>query len=208
MDFYSPNEEKAVNGNRVRLGSGEIISFSKLNSSITSRTMQEAVLKLRAGDDCLIRSIISKVSESEWDMPSINKLLQKLAEMSLEIGSNNKLMRILVELEKPIVPSSPIFVEGADFKSTLKNSVTWKKTAIFIFLESSYLEPNIDHPSFTSSQVYESCVIKSDTSGFLTSPSHIQDLILKSREGYEELTDEEEEKLLKSILAKAPESDY
>ena len=96
----------------------------------------------------------------------------------------------------------------SDFKSTLKNSVTWKKTAIFIFLESSYLEPNIDHPSFTSSQVYESCVIKSDTSGFLTSPSHIQDLILKSREGYEELTDEEEEKLLKSILAKAPESDY
>ena len=107
----------------------------------------------------------------------------------------------------------------SDFKSTLKNSVTWKKpvilifskkvlVAIFTFLEYSYLEPNIDHPSFTSSQVYESCVIKSDTSGFLTSPSHIQDLILKSREGYEELTDEEEEKLLKSILAKAPESDY
>ena len=77
MDFYSPNEEKAVNGNgnRVRLGSGEIIGLSKLNGSITSRTMQEAVLKLRAGDDRLIRSIISKVSESEWDMPSINKLL-------------------------------------------------------------------------------------------------------------------------------------
>ena len=82
MDFYSPNEEKAVNGNgnRVRLGSGEIIGLSKLNGS---RTMQEAVLKLRAGDDRLIRSIISKVSESEWDMPSINKLLQKLAEMIL-----------------------------------------------------------------------------------------------------------------------------
>ena len=36
--------------------------------------------------------------------------------MSLEIGSNYKLMRILVKLEIPIVPSSPIFVEGADFK--------------------------------------------------------------------------------------------
>ena len=81
MDFYSPNEEKAVNGNgnRVRLGSGEIIGLSKLNGSMTLRTMQESVLKLRAGDDPLIRSIISKVSESEWDRPSINKLLQKIA---------------------------------------------------------------------------------------------------------------------------------
>jgi len=105
--FYNLDEENAVNGNRVRLGSGEIIGRSKLNSSITSRTMEEAVLKLRAGDDRLIRSIISKASESEWDMPSINKLLQKLVELSLEIGSNNKLMRILAELEKPT-----IFVDG------------------------------------------------------------------------------------------------
>ena len=36
--------------------------------------MQEAVLKLRAKDDGLSRSIISKVSESKWNMPSINKL--------------------------------------------------------------------------------------------------------------------------------------
>jgi len=137
MDFYSPNEEKAVNGNRVRLGSGEIIGLSKLNGSITSRTMEEAVLKLRAGDDTLIRSIISKVSESEWDIPSINKLLQKLVEMSLEIGSNNKLMRILVELEKPIIvpsSSSTIFVEGADFKlpgfvsgPKKQGKVNWRK---------------------------------------------------------------------------------
>lgn len=38
--------------------------------------MQEAVLKLRAGDDRLIRSILSKASESEWDMPSIINALE------------------------------------------------------------------------------------------------------------------------------------
>ena len=76
MYFYNLNEQKAVNGNGnpVRLGSGEIIGLSKINGSITLRTMQEAVLKLRAKDDGLSRSIISKVSESKWNMPSINKL--------------------------------------------------------------------------------------------------------------------------------------
>ena len=103
IDFYN---EKVVNdnGNLVRLGSGEIIGLS---NSITSRTMQEAVLRLRAGDERLIRSIVSKVSESEWDIPSINKILQQLIELSLKIGSNDKLMRILAELEKPT-----IFVDG------------------------------------------------------------------------------------------------
>lgn len=64
------------------------------------------------------------------------------------------------------------------FKSTLKNPVTWiirkgKHTAIllflkevlvavFIFFKSSYIEPNVDPPSFTSSEVYQSCFIKSD----------------------------------------------
>ena len=76
MYFYNFNEYKAVNGNGnpVRLGSGEIIGLSKINGSIILRTMQEAVLKLRAKDDGLSRSIISKVSESKWNMPSINKL--------------------------------------------------------------------------------------------------------------------------------------
>lgn len=103
IDFYN---EKVVNdnGNLVRLGSGEIIGLS---NSITSRTMQEAVLRLRAGDEGLIRSIVSKVSESEQDIPSINKILQQLIELSLKIGSNDKLMRILAELEKPT-----IFVDG------------------------------------------------------------------------------------------------
>ncbi len=111
-----------------------------------------------------------------------------------------------------------------DFTSTLKNSLTYvaqksKKTfififskemivAIFIFLESSYIELDVDYRSFSSSQVCQSCVIKSDTSGFLTSPSQIQDYILKTRGGYDEFTSEEQERLLKSILAKIPESDY
>jgi len=62
------------------------------------------------------------------------------------------------------------------FKSTLKNLVTWiiKKSkhtvillfskevlvAVFIFLKSSYIEPNVDPPSFISPEVYQSCVIK------------------------------------------------
>ena len=109
------------------------------------------------------------------------------------------------------------------FKSTLKNPVTWiirkgKQTVIllfskevlvgvFIFFKSSYIEPNVDPPSFTSSEVYQSCVIKSDNLRFLNSPPSISDFILKLKGGFDELTDEEQERLVKSILAKAPESD-
>jgi hypothetical protein len=112
----------------------------------------------------------------------------------------------------------------SDFKSTLKNPVTWiirksKQTvilifskevlvAVFIFLKSSYIEPNVDHPSFVSSEVYESCVIKSDNLKFLTSPPQISDFILKLKGGSDEFTIEEQEKLVKSILAKAPQSSY
>lgn len=62
------------------------------------------------------------------------------------------------------------------FKSTLKNTVTWiiRKTkytiillfskevlvGVFIFLKSSYIEPNVNSLSFTSSEVYQSCVVK------------------------------------------------
>ena len=112
----------------------------------------------------------------------------------------------------------------SDFKKTLKNPVTWiirkgKKTfiliiskevlvAVFIFLKSSYIEPNGDHPSFACSEVYQSCVSKSDNLIFLTSPSRISDFTLKLKGGSDELTSEEQERLVKSILAKAPESDY
>ena len=66
----------------------------------------------------------------------------------------------------------------------------------------------MDHPSFVSSEVYESCVIKSDNLRFLTSPPQISDFILKLKGGSDELTIEEQEKLVKSILAKAPQSSY
>ena len=77
-----------------------------------SQWIKEFVSGIRGGDnEKLIKSIISKVSEADWDIPSINKILKKLAEVTLEIGTNDKLLRILAELEKPI-PQSPIFVEG------------------------------------------------------------------------------------------------
>jgi len=77
-----------------------------------SKWIKEFVSGIRGGDDeKLIKSIISKVSEADWDIPSINKILKKLAEVTLEIGTNDKLLRILAELEKPIA-ESPIFVEG------------------------------------------------------------------------------------------------
>jgi hypothetical protein len=82
-----------------------------------------------------------------------------------------------------------------DLKSTLKNQVTriitkGKQTlilifskevlvAIFIFLESSYIERNVDWSSFSSSEVSQSCVSKSNISRFLTSPSQIQYSMLK-----------------------------
>ena len=71
------------------------------------RFVKTSVSGIRGGaDEKLIRSIISKVSEADWDIPSINKILNKLA----EIGTNDKLLRILAELEKP-VPNS-LFAEG------------------------------------------------------------------------------------------------
>ena len=60
--------------------------------------------------------------------------------------------------------------------------------AIFIFLESSSIELEMNYRSCSSSNVYQSCVIKSDTSVFLTSPSRIQNYILKLKGGCDELT--------------------
>jgi len=80
--------------------------------------------------------------------------------------------------------------------------------AVFIFLKSSYIEPNVEPPppSFILSEVYQSCVSKSNNLRFLTSPSQILDSILKLRGGFDELNDEEQEKLVKSIIAKTPQS--
>jgi len=112
----------------------------------------------------------------------------------------------------------------SNLKSTRKNLVTWiirksKQTvilifskevlvAIFILLSSNCIEHNFDPPSLASSEVYQSCVSKSDNLIFLRSPSRISDFILKLRGGFDEPISEEEERLIKSILAKSSESDY
>ena len=111
-----------------------------------------------------------------------------------------------------------------DFANTLKNSFSYRAkkgnetfififsketvVAIFIFLEPMDLKPIIDYPLFSSFEVYQSRATKLDTSGFLNSSSHIENYIFKSRGGSNELTSEEQEKLVKSILGKAPESNY
>ena len=74
------------------------------------------------------------------------------------------------------------------------------------FLKSSYIEPNVNPPSFPSSEVYQSCVIKSDNLRFLNSPPRISDSILKLKGGSDKLTNEEEERLIKSILARTEQS--
>lgn len=88
-------------------------SLSKSIGSVRTKfdlrnSQKEFVCEIRGGDnEKLIKSIISKVSEADWDIPSINKILKKLAEVTLE---NDKLLRILAELEKPF-PNS-LFAEG------------------------------------------------------------------------------------------------
>ncbi len=77
-----------------------------------------------------------------------------------------------------------------------------------ILLNSNCIEHNFDHPSLASSKVYQSCVSKSDNLIFLRSPSRISDFILKLKGGSDEPISKEEERLIKSILAKSPESDY
>ena len=77
-----------------------------------SQWLKEFLSTTRGGDnEKLIKSIISKVSEADWDIPSINKILKKLAEVTFEIGTNDTLLRILAELEKPI-PQPSIVVEA------------------------------------------------------------------------------------------------
>jgi hypothetical protein len=89
-----------------------------------------------------------------------------------------------------------------DFTSTLKNSYTYVAqkgnqtfifivskemiVAIFIFLETIKIKPVIDCPSFLSYEVYQYCVSKSYTSGFLSAPSQIPYSILKLKGGSDE----------------------
>ena len=114
----------------------------------------------------------------------------------------------------------------SNFKNTFKNRVTCIKrrgketvvlifskevlVAVFIFVQSIQVNIDLDlyHPAFSSSEVYQSYVSKSDNLGFLTAFSQIPDFILKLKGGSDELTNEEQERLVKSILAKAPESNF
>nr|UVG41922.1 hypothetical protein [Navicula tsukamotoi] len=106
-------------------------------------------------------------------------------------------------------------------KITLKNQVIWiirkgkqivillfseeTLVAAIIFLKSISVEPNVDSTSFILPKVYQSCVTKSDDLIFLNSPPRI---VLKLKGGSDELSNNQQEKLVKSILAKAQESDY
>ena len=80
--------------------------------------------------------------------------------------------------------------------------------AVLIFMKYT---PDFDRSAFSSTEVYQCCLSKSDTSAVqesLKSPSPILDSILKQRGGYDEMTAEEQEKLINSVLAKIPEHSY
>jgi hypothetical protein len=110
----------------------------------------------------------------------------------------------------------------SDLKNILKNPAIWiitkgKQTfiliflkrvlvAVFIFLKFSCVQRNVDWSPFPSFEVYQSCVSKLDTSGFLTVPFPIPDSIFKFKGGSDQLNEEKIEKLVKSILAKTPQS--
>ena len=107
----------------------------------------------------------------------------------------------------------------AELIKKLSSQVNRKSKRVFIVITLvsklwfSDVQPDLklrvsNYQSFSSSQVCQSVVIKSNTSRFSTSPSRIQDYILESRGGSNELTSEEQKRLVKSILAKLPESDY
>ena len=83
------------------------ILMSKIKSDLKDpRWVKEFILSIKHGgaqdpNEKLIRSILSKISDSDWDIPSINKILQRIGDITVEIGANSKLMRILGEFERP-----------------------------------------------------------------------------------------------------------
>lgn len=89
------------------------IVMSRTSTDVTNQKwIQEFICSIRAGsnekiDEELIKSILGKVTESELDVPSINKILQRIANATLSVASNEKLLKILNELLKPIQPSVP-----------------------------------------------------------------------------------------------------
>ncbi len=86
------------------------IVMIRTSSDLKNRKwVKEFITSIEGGaqelDEELIKSILSKVSESNLDVPSINKILEKIVEATLSFGSNGKLLKILGELEKPMNPS-------------------------------------------------------------------------------------------------------
>ena len=76
--------------------------------------------------------------------------------------------------------------------------------AIFILLKCNSIGTSLNHRAFLSSEVHQSCLIKSDSPELLIGCSKIQDYLLKSRAGAYELIDDEQKKLAKSIVSKLP----
>ena len=70
----------------IMLSSARIRTKSDLRNS---KWRKKFLLTVRKGDnEKLIKSIFSKVSEVDRDIPSINKILKKLAEVTFKIGTN------------------------------------------------------------------------------------------------------------------------
>lgn len=115
MDVSDQDVNQLIKSSRVKINSDiePKILMPSLSKSIwsvrtksdlkNSQWIKEFVSGIRGGaDEKLIKSLLSKVSEADWDIPSINKILKKLAEVTL---TNDTLLRILEALEKP-VPTS------------------------------------------------------------------------------------------------------
>ena len=107
-------------------------------------------------------------------------------------------------------------IEGVSEVSVVKKGKqTWigvyaKKVliAVFIFFKSRHVEPNIEPPSFTISEVHQYWNSKSYNFRSSAFPSTISNFLLKFRGGSNESTTEEEKKLVRSILAKTRNSPY
>lgn len=97
------------------------IVLIRRKSDLTNRKwMKEFICSIRAGgDEKLIKSILSKVAESELDISSINKILERIADAILSVGSNEKLLKILSELKKPVESNSKLLLlDGQLLSST------------------------------------------------------------------------------------------
>lgn len=139
------------------------IVMIKVSSDLTNQKwIQEFICSIRAGstqdlDEGLIRSILGKVAEDKWDIPSINKLLKSIANATLSVASNEKLLKILNELQKPIQPSVPQGAESAEVATIPDNLQDYQqksKTSSSIFAE-AWVPQLPSHRSADSTRCYD-----------------------------------------------------